>query len=63
MVLRRIAYTLLSLWRSAERAGLRRHRLPPAPERARLSGEFSLVATAHNLRKLYRRRSEPLTPS
>lgn len=29
----------------------------------KVRGEFSLVATAHNLRKLYRRRSEPLTPS
>lgn len=26
-------------------------------------GEFSLVATAHNLRKLHRRRSAPPTPA
>ena len=29
----------------------------------KVRGEFSLVATAHNLCKLYRRRSAPLTPS
>jgi len=50
----------LDSWQNLERKHLERDGLRGL---RKVRGEFSLVATAHNLRKLHRRRSEPLTPS